>query len=41
MELEGDDEKLIEIILYMIDIPKPINNNLKKSICSKINNLLK
>ena len=36
---EGYDEKLI--VLYMINKSKPITNNLKKSICSKISDLLK
>ena len=41
IELEGYDDKKIEILLLMIKKDKPINNNLKKSICNKINNLLK
>ena len=40
IELEGYDDKKIEILLLMINKDKPINNNLKKSICNKINNLL-
>ena len=40
LNIEGYDEKLIEIIILMINKAKTINNDIKKSICNKISKLL-
>ena len=40
IEIEGYDEKIIKIIMLMINRSNPIYNNIKNSICNKIAKLL-